>query len=263
MLAGEEIWCQGFSEPDAGSDLAGLRTSATATENGWKVSGQKIWTTNGAYADVCFLLARTDTNRSRHSGISAFIVDMHSPGLTVHPITQITGSREFCELFLDDVNVDQTRLIGKEGQGWPIAMTVLGFERSINFIYRQISLSHQLSELLDQVRHESNRIPRQVKDRLVHIYLRTAQLEAAVETQIDALDQGVPPGPNNSATKVFWSETYQELTDAALEIEGLLYNTSNGRWAGEYLRARASTIYSGTGEIQRNIIAERGLGLPR
>lgn len=263
LLAGTEIWCQGFSEPEAGSDLAALRTRAVPDGDGWRVSGQKVWTTNGQYADLCFLLARTDAEAPPHRGISAFLVDMDAPGLTVRPIEQITGSHEFCELFLDEVAVGADRLIGEPGDGWRIAMTALGFERSTNFIGRQIRLTHQVADLIELVRANVDLLPGRVKDRLVDLYVRSAELEAAVEMHVGALDRGIAPGPENSATKVFWSETYQELADLGCEIDGLIGTDAPGSWAQEYLASRASTIYAGTGEIQRNIIAERGLGLPR
>jgi len=266
VLAGDQLWCQGFSEPEAGSDLASLRTRAVREGDAWRLNGQKVWTTNGQYADLCFLLARTDTEVPRHRGISAFLIDMTVPGVTVRPIEQITGSHEFCELYLDDVMVEDDRLIGRPGEGWNIAMTALGFERSTNFIGRQIRLAQQVQDLLTQVRATPVRIPGRLKDRLVDLYIRSCQLEAMVEVHIGRLDSGVPPGPENNSTKVFWSDTYQMLADLGTEIDSVTQPdvvTDGTGWFQEYLLSRASTIYAGTGEIQRNIIAERGLGLPR
>lgn len=266
VLAGDQVWCQGFSEPEAGSDLASLRTRAVREGDTWRINGQKVWTTNAQYADLCFLLARTDVDAPQHRGISAFLVDMQAPGVIVRPIEQITGSHEFCELFLDNVVVGDEQMIGRPGEGWDIAMTALGFERSTNFIGRQIRLAQQVQDLLTQVRKSPVEIPGRLKDRLVDLYIRSGQLEAMVEVHIDRLDRGTPPGAENSATKVFWSESYQMLADLGSEVENLItaaQNQVSSRWGLEYLLARASTIYAGTGEIQRNIIAERGLGLPR
>jgi alkylation response protein AidB-like acyl-CoA dehydrogenase len=259
-----EFWCQGFSEPDAGSDLASLRTAAIERDGGWIINGQKIWTTIGQHADWCLLLARTDRTAERHHGISAFAVNMRAEGVTVRPISQITGDSDFSEVFLDDVWVPGDQLFGTLGDGWPIAMIVLGYERSINFVTRQVRLAKQVDDLIAQVRRRAGDVPTRLKNRLVDIYVNSVALRATVEHHIEALDRGEPPGPQNSASKVFWSESFQELADLGAELEASVSGFgSRADWSHLYVLSRAATIYAGTSEIQRNIVAERGLGLPR
>ena len=264
-LAVDIIWCQGFSEPGAGSDLASLSTRATRDGEGWRISGQKIWTSHAQHADYCLLLARTDPEARPHAGISAFAVDMTSPGVKVVPIETITGNHEFSEVFYDNVFVPGDCLIGEPGLGWKFAMTALEFERSINFMARQVRLGKDLDDLIERVRQHSERIPSRVKDRLVDVYVKSQELQATIDFHIDALVRGERPGSEANATKVFWSETNQELTDLGAEVDLLLGErpSTGNDWSQMYLSARANTIYAGSSEIQRNIIAERGLGMPR
>lgn len=266
IRAAREIWCQGFSEPGAGSDLASLRTRATEVDGGWRLNGQKVWTSFGQYADFCFVLARTDPDVPPHKGISAFAVDMRSEGITVRAIEQITGGSDFCEVFYDDVLVPADCLVGGRGDGWKIAMTALGFERSINFMSRQVRLTKQVEDLIALVRRHADAVPSRLKDRLVDVYVRSVELRATIDHHIDALDRGEPAGPDSSASKVFWSETFQSLADLGAELESTvpgLRDPERSDWTDTYLLSRAATIYAGTSEIQRNIVAERGLGLPR
>ena len=265
ILAAEEVWCQGFSEPGAGSDLASLRTRAKPDGDGWRINGQKIWTTVGQYADLCLVLARTDPDARPHAGISAFAVDMRAPGVTVRPIEQITGAHEFCEIFFDDVHVPGDCLIGLPGQGWKFAMATLEFERGLYFMSRQVRLTKDVNDLVAHVQQNADLVPERIKDRLVDVYVKSQELQAAVDFHIESSLGGERPGPDNNATKVFWSETYQELADIGAEVDSLLVERPVGGkdWSQFYLEARAATIYAGTSEIQRNIIAERGLGLPR
>jgi alkylation response protein AidB-like acyl-CoA dehydrogenase len=267
ILDATVIWCQGFSEPEAGSDLASLRTTAVPTDNGgWCISGQKVWTSFGQYADICIVLARTDPSVPAHKGISAFAVPLTADGVTIRPINQITGGHDFCEVFYDDVMVGSGALLGELGQGWQFAMTALGFERSINFMTRQVRLSKQVADLILQIRRHSHLVPSQLKDRAVDIYIRSEELHAAVEYHMSSLDRGEAPGPDNSASKVYWSETFQAMADLGAELEVTVpefRDLTVCDWSQTYLQSRATTIYAGTSEIQRNIIAERGLGLPK
>lgn len=264
IRAAEEFWCQGFSEPDAGSDLASLRTRAVRGADGWVINGQKTWTSFGQYADLCLVLARTDRDAKPHEGISAFAVDLKLPGITVRPIDQITGGSDFCEVFYDDVTVPDDALIGAPGEGWKFAMTALGFERSLNFMTRQVRLSKQVSDLIKQVREHAAEVPARLKDRLTDIYIKSVELRATVDHHVDAFDHGERPGPDSSASKIFWSETFQEMADLGAEFEMLVPSISGeAGWLDTYVLSRATTIYAGTSEIQRNIVAERGLGLPR
>jgi alkylation response protein AidB-like acyl-CoA dehydrogenase len=266
ILSLEDLFCQGFSEPNAGSDLASLRMRATRTEDGWRIDGQKTWTSIAHSANLCFVLARTDPDVPKHRGISAFVVDMRAPGVAWHPIEQINGAHEFCDVFFDDVAVSDDALVGEPGQGWPLAMTALGFERSIQFIGSQIRLGRQVEALVEQVRRHRAIVPSRIKDRVVDLYVKSAELRATVTFHIESLNRGEAPGPANSATKVFWSELWQELADIGAELEAEVPDARAGAdidWSEMYVGSRVGTIYAGTNEIQRNIIAERALGLPR
>lgn len=266
ILDGGALWCQGFSEPGSGSDLASLRTRAVRVEDAWRIDGQKVWTSFGQYADMCLVLARTDPDAPAHKGISAFAVALAAPGVSVRPIDQITGGNDFCEVFFDGVEVGADALVGEPGQGWFFAMTALGFERSINFMTRQVRLSHQVDDLVRQVRRHADRVPSRLKDRLVDIHVRSAELRATIAVLMAALDRGERPGPDSSASKVLWSETFQHLADLGAELEQTvpgLRDLTVADWGQTYVLSRATTIYAGTSEIQRNILAERGLGLPR
>lgn len=267
ILDASVIWCQGFSEPGAGSDLASLQTKAVLRrDESWIISGQKVWTSFGQYADMCVVLARTDQDAASHKGISALAVPLTLPGITIRSIDQITGGHDFCEVFYDDVVVGPDALLGRTGEGWQFAMTALGFERSINFMTRQVRLAKQVDDLVRQVRGVGDRVSSRLKDRLVEIHIRSTELNATVGHHMASLDRGEEPGANNNASKVFWSETFQQLADLGLELEQTVPGFRDLRvadWGHVYLLARATTIYAGTSEIQRNIIAERGLGLPK
>ena len=267
ILACREVWCQGFSEPDAGSDLGSLTTKAKREHDGWCVSGQKTWSTLGSHADYCFLLARTGRPEDRHRAITAFIVPMGAEGVSVRPIQQINGSREFSEILFHEVLIPEDNVVGGIGDGWKVAMTALTYERSTNFVERQIRLWLQAEYLFNQ----AMRMPaldKRLENRLLDIYVKAEALRCTVWANLGEYDRGVHPGTESNASKVFWSETYQELCDVALEIVGLdafrdQADPDSHDWLDSYLAARASTIYAGTSEIQRNIIAERALGLPR
>ena len=267
ILDGSVIWCQGFSEPNAGSDLAALQTKAVLSKDeSWIISGQKVWTSFGQYADVCIVLARTDSAAPAHKGISAFVVPLSSPGVSIRPIDQISGGHDFCEIFYDDVIVEPESLIGGAGQGWKFAMTALGFERSINFMTRQVRLAQQVSTLIKQIKEHQSKIPSRLKDQAVALHVRSAALQSSVSHLMACLDRGEESGSDNNATKIYWSETFQQLADLGCKLEQTVQgfrDLSIADWKQTYLLARAATIYAGTSEIQRNIVAERGLGLPK
>jgi alkylation response protein AidB-like acyl-CoA dehydrogenase len=267
LLAADEIWCQGFSEPGSGSDLASLRTRAVLDNGRWRISGQKVWTTLSSVADLCFLLART-ADRG-HRGITAFIVPMRQGGVEVRPIRQINGSTEFSEVFFDRAETVADPVIGTVGEGWQLAMSVLSYERSTNLLGRQVRTSLVLTALRRAVGQCRDGVPDQLLDQLVEVWIRSEALRFTVREHLAEIGRGLPPGIGNNATKVYWSETYQFLGDLGLQIRGLGPD-SHARlldeepdWYDYYLGSRAASIYAGTDEIQRNIIAERGLGLPR
>jgi len=273
------IFCQGFSEPEAGSDLAALRTRAERRGDHYVVNGQKTWSSFGRYAEWCLLLARTDPEAPKHKGISFFLVDMKSPGLTVRPIRQATGSAEFCEIFFDDVAVPLDMLVGAEGEGWRIAQTTLVTERAVQMIELTESMRRSVSQLIGQ----AGRIPLaggrslagegSFRRDVAEIGIQVEVLAALTERTLSRVADTGDIGPASSLLKVFFSELLQRFTAIAAEAHGLSEQLDPGepREVGflsgqhfvDHLRSWTWTIAAGTNEIQRNIIAERVLGLPR
>jgi len=276
LLLNREIWCQGYSEPEAGSDLAGLRTTATRMGDSYRLKGHKIWTSFAHVADWCFVLARTAPDLPRHKGISFLLVDMRSPGVRVRPIRQITGEDDFNEVMFDDVMVPAENLVGEENQGWAIAMAAASFERGTYFVPRLVRMQIELESL---VRLASRRMlggrpaieDPEVRDRIGRLAVDVHVLKLNSEQMLLRTMQGDPPGAEGSAVKLLWSEAHQRLMDLALDVLGPAVQfgpqegaaPAEGRWQRDYLWTRAETILAGTSEIQRTIMAERGLGLPR
>ena len=275
ILAAEEIWCQLFSEPNAGSDLTALRCKAERDGDEFVVNGQKTWTSYAQFARWGILLARTDPAAPKAKGISFLIVDMHSPGISVRPLKQMTGTDEFNEVFLDNVRIPAANLVGELHRGWEIAQTTLAHERGTSA--RQLVVHRILRDeliALARRRHVDGVPP--ARRAVVRQHLAQAIIEVELlklhnwRTLTNLLRRGAP-GPESSLVKLFWSEMSQRLHDAAMEIlgaDGQLVRgdpraAANGRWPRSYLYYRAGTIFAGTSEIQRNIIAERVLGLPR
>jgi alkylation response protein AidB-like acyl-CoA dehydrogenase len=264
ILSAEEIWCQGFSEPDAGSDLASLRTRAALEGDHFTVTGQKIWTSRAMFADFCFLLARTSTEGPKHAGISAIIVDMKTPGVTVRPIVEITRNRyHFCQVFFDDAVVPAENLIGELNQGWTIAQTTLSYERGPADIGGQAQYPTMLRRIRDLANQRGL-----ARDTAV----RRACARAAVAVEVLRLrslwglserTRGEPPGPSGSIDKLLWSSTEQTLYRTAMDVLGPDASLTEEEWYNRYLRSRAATILGGTSQIQKNILATRVLGLPR
>ena len=284
ILTADELWCQLYSEPNAGSDLAGLQTSARRQNSHYLVNGSKIWTSQGMHADWAILLARTDPTVPKHKGISYFLVDMHSQGIDVRPLKQITGGSEFCEVFLTNVEIPVENLLGVEGQGWEIAQTTLGYERGANGLARYARWRSNLNRLIEVC----GTLPRNggvaLEDPLVRQKLgrMAAELEVMRYNGLRVLlrlEKGQHPGAESSVDKLYYSEMdkrHQELTQEILGPYGqttglppeldLESSTSQGvesDWAYNFLWSRAGTIYSGSSEIQKNIIGERVLRLPR
>ena len=275
LLAAEEIWCQLFSEPNAGSDLTGLRCRAVRDGDHFVVDGQKVWTSYAQFARWGILLARTDFEAPKAKGISFFILDMHSPGVTVRPLRQMTGSDEFNEVFLDNVRIPVENLVGELNHGWEIAQTTLSHERGTS--PRQLVM-HRI--LLDELLKLARSMGSNSAGTAVDPLMRQRLAQAVVEQELFKLHNwrvltGVlrhgKPGPEGSMVKLFWSEMSQRLHDAAMQllgpsaqlVRGDRRAVANGRWQRSYLYYRSCTIFAGTSEIQRNIIAERVLGLPR
>jgi alkylation response protein AidB-like acyl-CoA dehydrogenase len=273
MLAADDIWCQGFSEPDAGSDLASMKTLAIADGDDFVVTGSKIWTTRAHEADRCFLLARTDPAAPKHRGISALIVDMKSPGITVQPIKQISGPSEFNQVFFDGVRVPRERVIGPVNEGWRVATTTLRYERagtSTSLAARRFNILTKLAKetVVDGKRRIEDPI---VREKLVRYSALVEALRWFGWNSIVGGLHGLPPGPETSVAKLLWSETDQSMADFGMDLLGPFgvlqagspQAVKNGNPALSYLIMRAATIGGGTSEIQRNVIGERLLGLPR
>jgi alkylation response protein AidB-like acyl-CoA dehydrogenase len=271
ILTGEEVWCQGFSEPGSGSDLASLQTRAVPDGDGWRISGQKVWSSYAHIADRCILLARTDPDAPKHQGITYFLVDMHDPGVEVRPLRQITGDAEFNEIFLDDVRVGPQDVVGEVNGGWQVAVTTLLHERAgVGFIlagFMEIRF-RRLLELARSTPRDGGVAANDpvVRDGIAGLYAEVQALRYTNYRALSELMKKGAPGPEGSIAKLHWSETNQRLTRFAVQILGAEAALGPGHrtdWQYQQLRSRGNTIEAGTSEILRNIIAERVLGLPR
>ncbi len=274
-----EIWCQGFSEPDAGSDLAALSTTARRAGDGYVVNGQKVWASGAAHADWCLLLARTDPDVPKRHGISYFLMDMRTPGIEVRPIRQATGESHFCEIFLDDVVVPAEHLIGAEHQGWRVAQATLSAERGMTMLELAERLGHAgMGWLVEACRRRRPDGARPiddpvVADRLVELDTEVAGLRSLCRTFVTEAAGGREGPADASIVKLSYSELLQRLTDFATEVVGVAGHTvlekpissgwESGAWVLDFISSWEWTIPGGSSEIQRNIIGERGLGLPR
>jgi alkylation response protein AidB-like acyl-CoA dehydrogenase len=265
LLSGEELWCQGFSEPGTGSDLASLRCRAepdgdAATASTWVINGQKVWTSLAQYSDRCVLLTRTGPTESRHRGITAFFVDMHTPGVTVSPIEMINGEREFAEVFFDDVRVPADRILGEVGGGWAVAMSILPYERSSCFWARVAYLYRRLQLVVDTAA-DNDRAADVIGNAFVQLYALRARSRATQHR----LAKGDTIGAETSIDKVLVATAEQTVYNAARRLlHGGVEIGDDGlseTWRNEFLYSRAATIYGGTAEVQRNIIARRLLDL--
>lgn len=276
LLSGADIWCQGFSEPDAGSDLASLRTRAEIDGDDFVVSGQKVWTSWAHLASWCAMLVRTDPDAPGSRGISYLLVDMSAPGIVTRPLTQMTGDQEFCEVFLDRVRVPRENLVGELHRGWAIARHTLGTERAAYTLRRRVEYEVALQDAIDELSacptrdadpHRSHRLRSAVGRS--HVALRV--LEARTRATIDRLAADTGPVPEDSVDKLLLNDVEQQVYGAVGDLLGPLRSTPSGRplgldaarWAHDHLYSRAASIYGGTSQIQRTIVAERLLGLPR
>ncbi|MFZ2051859.1 MAG: acyl-CoA dehydrogenase family protein [Solirubrobacteraceae bacterium] len=263
ILSGEEIWCQGFSEPDAGSDLASLKTKAVRDGEGWRISGQKVWTSIAQHSKWCMLLARSDMQAAKHKGLTYFLLDMQQEGVTVRPLRQITGESEFNELFLDGALVPQENVLGGEGNGWKVALTTLMNERAGLAFFLQVRMRQLLDRLIEQARQRGRLDDPLLVDRLVGLHMRCEALRLTAYRGLTAIEKYGQPGPEGSLTKWMWSQANQELCQLAVQALGPQALREGDQWAYELLRSRGNTIEGGTTEILKNIVAERVLGLPK
>lgn len=277
IISSAEVWCQGFSEPNAGSDLASVRTKATRQGDKFIVSGQKVWTSFAQYSQWCFALVRTDPDAPKHKGLSFLLIDMQSPGITIRPLRQISGESEFNETFFDDVEVPAENVVGEINDGWRIAMTTLAYERGPeDALGRQIRFQQELDKLLETAASLPAGGGRVIDDAV----LRQRLGRSITEVQLMRLNSlrsfskyasGAERGPDASVLKLYWSHAAQRLYETALDALGPEAPLAGqdpraaaaGRFQLSYLQSKAFTIYSGSSEIQRNIIGERVLGLPR
>ena len=263
ILTADEIWCQLFSEPGAGSDLAGLTTRAQPVEGGWVLTGQKVWTSYAQFARWGICLARTDTDAPKHKGISYLVVDMQAEGIDIRPLVQITGEAEFNEVFFDDVFVPSDQLVGDLNHGWAVANTTLAHERGTSFPFKeQVVHEVHLGELFAEAARRGRLDTPEVGDGLVQAYVELAVLRLHNWRTLTRLSKGEEPGPESSVTKLAWSDMTQHLSDTALDVVGPA-SPLWGKWERQWLWSKAASIAGGTSEVQRTIIGERLLGLPR
>jgi len=269
ILSGDLVFCQGFSEPDAGSDLAGLRTRAERKDGRWVLNGQKTWSSGAHYADKSFLLARTGSQGEAHKGISFFLVDMHQPGVEVRRIRQMTGGGEFSEIFLSGAEVDDRDMVGQPGEGWKIAMAVFGFERG--GLAQAARFERAVGELAALARNHGAGSDATTRQRVAQAQIDAHVFKVVGLRNLTRAEHGHPPGPEASVTKLYWSEMDKRMQELAVGLQGAYgalapespFALEDGRWQYGWMWSQAETIYAGSSEIQRNIIAERVLGLPR
>jgi alkylation response protein AidB-like acyl-CoA dehydrogenase len=264
---GEAIWCQGYSEPNAGSDLANVRTQARLLDGKWRVNGQKIWTSWGLWADRIFVLARSEPGSRGQAGLSFLLLDMNQPGVVRRPIRQMTGESEFAEVFFDDAEATEEDLVGVAGQGWEVAMALLGFERGVSTLVQQMHFSNEFALLVGAARANGKAGDKLIRQKLADAWtglqiMKFNALRLLSDTRGGELDGAA------LTSKLYWSRWHRELGDLAMEILGVAGEIGAegygfGALADMHLRSRADTIYAGSSQVQRNIIAERGLGLPK
>ncbi len=265
---GRELWCQGYSEPEAGSDLAGVRTRARLEGGEWVLTGQKTWTSLAHVADWCFILARTEPGSRRHAGLSYLLVPMDQPGIEVRPIVQLTGTSEFNEVFFDGARTAAGNVLDAPGEGWRVAMATLGYERGASTLGQQIGFQREFDRVAETARRTGAAADPVLRDRLVRSWLELRIMRLNALRTMTSLSAGTP-GPEASIAKLYWSEWHRRLGELAQAVQGRAGLVADGPpyelndLQRLYLFSRADTIYAGSSEIQRNIIAERTLGLPK
>ncbi|MFF9145751.1 acyl-CoA dehydrogenase family protein [Streptomyces sp. NPDC014861] len=268
IVAVDELWCQGYSEPDAGSDLANVRTRAERDGDRWVVTGQKVWTSGAHEADWCFVVARTEPGSARHRGLSYLLVPLDAPGVEIRPIVQLTGTSEFNEVFFDGAGTDADNIVGAPGDGWKVAMATLGFERGVSTLGQQVGFRRELEAVIELAGRNGAAADPIVRDRIARAWTGLETIRFNALRMLSGVTAGAP-GPEASINKIFWATWHRELGELAMDVcgaDGMLaagepYDLTD--WQRLFLFSRADTIYAGSNEIQRNIIAERVLGLPK
>ena len=263
ILTAEEIWCQGFSEPESGSDLASLKTKAVRSNGEWVVTGQKVWTTFAHEAKWCMLVARTDQDAPKHKGLTYFLMDMEQEGVQVRPLRQITGEAEFNEIFMEEARIPHENIVGGEGNGWMVAITTLMHERVGIGLGSAVQLKIALGELMEQITERGLADDPIIRQRVAQIYIEAETIRLNASRGLTRTMKTGIPGPEGSLTKWQWSDANQALTELAMDVRGVEAPILDDHWTYRFLRARANSIEGGTTEILKNIVAERVLGLPK
>ena len=261
-----ELWCQGYSEPGAGSDLANVATTAVLDGDAWVINGQKVWTSLAHWAQWCFVVARSEKGSRRHAGLSYLLVPLDQPGVQVRPIVQLTGDSEFNEVFFDDARADADLVVGSPGDGWRVAMGTLTFERGVSTLGQQIIYARELNGVVELAKRTGAADDPLIRERLTRSWAGLRAMRSYALATMDAEGGGRAAGKDN-VSKLLWANWHRELGEIAMDVQGKAGLVLNGgdfdEWQRLYLFTRADTIYGGSNEIQRNIIAERVLGLPR
>ncbi len=281
IISGEDVWCQGYSEPDAGSDLAGLGCRAVLDGDEWVINGQKIWTSAGQHANWIFVLCRTDTDAPKHRGISFLLCPVDQPGVEVRPIQMLSGDYDFNETFFTDARTNKSNVVGEVNAGWAVAMSLLGFERGEAAATQPIMFKAEWDKLATLAKETGATSDPVLRDRLAQMYIEVEIMRYAGMGTLTRFLAGHQPGPAESAFKLYWSEYHKRVTELALDVLGPAAMTSGstakssfhadlagspnspGSWIGAFYNARAGTIYAGTSQVQRNILGEMVLGLPK
>jgi alkylation response protein AidB-like acyl-CoA dehydrogenase len=269
ILSADEIWCQGFSEPESGSDLASLKTRAVRDGDEWVVTGQKVWTTIAHHAKWCMLVARTNPDAPKHKGLTYFLMDMEQDAVQIRPLVQITGEPEFNELFIEEARIPHENIVGGEGIGWEVAITTLMHERSGLAFGLSVAVQIALDELIEKARSSNGHNGAAatedavIRQRLAQLLIESQVLRLNAYRGLSAIMRNGVPGPEGSLGKWHWSEVNQSMTELSMDIAGPHAMLNEDEWTYRFLRARANSIEGGTTEILKNIVAERVLGLPR
>jgi len=263
ILSAEEIWCQGFSEPESGSDLASLKTKAVKSNGEWVVTGQKVWTTFAHHAKWCMLVARTDSDAPKHQGLTYFLMDMEQEAVQVRPLRQITGEAEFNELFIEEARIPDENVVGGVGNGWQVAITTLMHERAGLGAAAGASVKIALGQLIALAKERGVENDPVVRQKIAALLIEAEALRLNSWRGLTQIMKTGIPGPEGSLPKLQWASVNQGLTELAVAIQGEAGLTRDSDWTYRFLRARANSIEGGTTEILKNIIAERVLGLPR
>jgi alkylation response protein AidB-like acyl-CoA dehydrogenase len=268
ILRGDELWCQGYSEPDAGSDLANVKTRAEVDGDEWVITGQKVWTSWATTADWCFVVARTEPGSVRHAGLSYLLVPMDQPGIEIRPIVQITGTSEFNEVFFDGARTAAANVVGAVGDGWRVAMATLGFERGVATLGQQVGFQREYDAIVSLARERGVVRDPVMRQRLAHAFIGLRLLRFNALRTLGSMADG-EPGPEASISKLAWASWHRDLGELAMDVQGMTATVADGfpydlsTLQRLFLFTRADTIYGGSNEIQRNVIGERALGLPR